>query len=403
PEFEPKGKPVVWLHCVSVGETQAARPLARAVLENFPDHTLVVSTTTRTGQRLAREIFKTDAALVFYFPLDWRFVVRSVLRKINPSVVLIMETEIWFNFLREAKNQGARVTLVNGRLSEKSFKNYRMIRGFLLSALANFDLVLMSAKTDAERIIELGCDHEKVFVTGNVKFDLVLKESDLTETFRERFAFDETRPLIIAASTHAPEERWILEAFRILRAKFTQNPPRLLIVPRHPERFAEVAALMERSGFPFSRRSNEVSVNDKFAEMILLDSIGELRAVYPLAGLVFVGGSLIPHGGQNILEPAAAQKPIVTGFYTTNFAAIVKEFVKQTAVVQLPEMEENQIPAKLAEVFRELLENKSYSQSIAGNALAVLNANRGATDSTIKKLQTIFPGTQPEIKKTEIV
>ncbi|HZH34348.1 MAG TPA: glycosyltransferase N-terminal domain-containing protein, partial [Pyrinomonadaceae bacterium] len=252
PEFEPEGKPVVWLHCVSVGETQAARPLARAVLENFPDHTLVVSTTTRTGQRLAREIFKTDAALVFYFPLDWRFVVRRVLRKINPSVVLIMETEIWFNFLREAKKRGARVALVNGRLSEKSFKNYKMIRGFMQSALANFDLVLMSAKTDAERIIELGCDPEKVFVTGNVKFDLVLKESDLTETFRERFAIGETRPLIIAASTHAPEERWILEAFRIVHAQFTQNPPRLLIVPRHPERFAEVAALMERSGFGFS-------------------------------------------------------------------------------------------------------------------------------------------------------
>lgn len=391
PEFDAGGKPVIWLHAVSVGETNAAKPLVKEILKNFPDHKLVVSTTTKTGQTLAREVFKNDAALVFYFPFDWSFVVRRALEKINPSVVLVMETELWFNFLREARRSEIKIALVNGRLSEKSFKNYKLIRGFVRRALANLDLALMSGASDAERLIELGCAAEKTFVTGNIKFDLETGKSELTETLRLRFAIDDARPLIVAASTHAPEERWILESYRILRDKFSaENSPRLLIAPRHPERFAEVAELMQKSSFRFALRSASISETDVDADLILLDSIGELRAVYELAEVVFVGGSLIPHGGQNVLEPAALKKAIVTGFYTMNFADIIKTLSAKEAIVQLPKLGENEVSVNLESIFYELLSDNVKRKALSENAFAVLRENRGACAKTIEKLQLLF-------------
>lgn len=391
PDFDCQGKPIIWLHAVSVGEANAAKPLVKALLQNFPDYRLVVSTTTKTGQNLAREIFKREAALVFYFPFDWTLVVRRVLRKIKPSVVLIMETELWFNFLREARRKDVQIALVNGRLSEKSFKNYNLIKAFMRRVLQNLDAALMSGEADAKRLIDLDCAPEKVFVTGNVKFDLETVSSDLTEDLRCRFAIEEKRLLIIAASTHSPEERWILEAFKILCERFpAENKPRLMIVPRHPERFGEVADLIGKSGFRFARRSASTSESDVDADVVLLDSIGELRAAYPLAEIVFVGGSLIPHGGQNVLEPAAANKAIVTGFYTVNFASIIKTFVEKNALIQLPEMNESEIAERLADVFSELLKDESRRKNLADNAFAVLQANRGATRKTIERLQTIL-------------
>lgn len=381
PQFERDGKKIIWLHCVSVGETQAARPLAKEVIANFSDYKLVVSTTTKTGQTLAQDIFKSEAALVFYFPFDWRFVVRRVLRHIQPDAILIMETELWFNFLREAKRQNIRLALVNGRLSEKSFKNYLLIKNFMRRVLSNLDLALMSDEADAKRIIELGCAPEGVFVTGNVKFDLPVERGDELNVLHS----NHQKPLIIAASTHEPEERLVLEAFQKL-----DLPASLIFAPRHPERFERVAELCQKSGLKFVRRSASTSETDVDADLILLDSIGELRSVYPLASLVFVGGSLIPHGGQNILEPAAARKPIVTGFYTMNFAAIVKRFVVENAVVQLPKLNQEEIPNALAEIFTKLLKDKVKRESLSQNAFAVLQANVGATAKTIYLLKNLF-------------
>jgi 3-deoxy-D-manno-octulosonic-acid transferase len=390
PEFETDGKKVLWLHCVSVGETNAARPLVKELIENFPEYALVVSTTTKTGQNLAREIFKTEAALVFYFPFDWKFTVRRALRKINPSVVLLMETELWFNFLRYAKKSGARVAIVNGRLSEKSFKRYSHIKKTMQRVLHYIDLTLMQGRGDAKRLIELGIRSSKVKITGNVKFDQSFEESDSTAEFRRRFAVSENSPLIIAASTHAPEESLILQAFKDVWKNSQDALPRLLIAPRHPERFEEVAELIKKSGFDWARRSEKESSRDKTAEIILLDSIGELRAAYPLAEIVFVGGSLIPHGGQSVLEPAIARNAIVTGFYTTNFADIVKEFLKQEAIIQLPELDEKKVSAKLAEVFRELLQNAETRRKLSVNALGVMQENRGASRKTIENLKPLL-------------
>ena len=387
PEFTKDERRVVWLHCVSVGETNAARPLVEEIIKNFPAHRLIVSTTTRTGQELARNIFKEKAEAIFYFPFDFKFSVRRALRNFKPDAILLVETEIWFNFLREANKSGASLAIVNGRLSEKSFKNYSYIKNFIRRVLSYVDLALMQANADAKRLMSLGAHPTKVKVTGNIKFDQPFETSELTEVFRRRFAISTDAPLIIAASTHAPEEKWILEAFKKTWKNFSGNLPRLLIAPRHPERFDETAEIIKATGFEWVRRSENPSERDKRAEVILLDSIGELRAAYPLAEIVFVGGSLIPHGGQSVLEPAAAGKAIVTGFYTMNFEAAVKEFLAKQAVIQLPAADEKSIAEDLARTFTELLKDPEKRAELSANALEVMRKNRGATARTIESLK----------------
>jgi 3-deoxy-D-manno-octulosonic-acid transferase len=387
PDFVPDTRRVVWLHCVSVGETNAARPLVEEIRRQFPEHRLIISTTTKTGQNLAQQIFKDKVETCFYFPFDFRFSVRRALRRFKPAVILLVETEIWFNFLREANKSGASLAIVNGRLSEKSFKRYSYIKNFIRRVLSYIDLALMQENADAKRLMSLGAHPTKVKVTGNIKFDQSFDASDLTGVFRERFAITKDAPLIIAASTHAPEERWILEAFKLLWKDSLEKLPRLLIVPRHPERFAEVAEILKETGFEWVRRSENPSERDKTAEIILLDSIGELRAAYPLAEIVFVGGSLIPHGGQSILEPAVAGKAIVTGFYTMNFAAAVKEFLDKQALIQLPETNENTIADDLANIFSELLRDAEKRARLSKNALEVMQKNRGATAKTMENLK----------------
>ena len=407
PKLVESEKPLVWLHCVSVGEANAARPLVEKLLETLPDYRLVVSTTTKTGQQLAQEIFANQAEAVFYMPFDWRFSVRRALRQIKPGVVLLMETELWFNFIREAKRSGATVAIVNGRLSEKSFKRYQWIPRTMRRVLHYVDLALMQEQKDARRLINLNIRANKVKVTGNIKFDQNFDETknDLTDYLRARFAVSKDAPLIIAASTHAPEERFILDAFKQVYKSSAENLPRLLIAPRHPERFREVEKLVKETGFDWAKRSEPASNRDKSAEIILLDSIGELRAAYPLAEIVFVGGSLIKHGGQSILEPAIAGRAIVTGFYTANFEAAVKEFLNKNALIQLPEIAESDAAEKLAETFLQLLHDAEARAKLEENALAVMRRNRGATGKTVEQiklfLQNIPPHNLPAQKQSE--
>jgi 3-deoxy-D-manno-octulosonic-acid transferase len=390
-DIDSGGRPVIWLHCVSVGETQAARPLARALVERFPTHALVVSTTTLTGQRVAREAFRGLAASVFYFPFDWAWSVRRALNAVNPSVVLLMETELWFRFLDECRARGISVALVNGRLSERSFSRYKMIRGFVRRALGTLSLAVMQTESDAARLRELGIASDRVRVSGNVKFDADDAEASqpLAENLRSRFALDGSRPLLIAASTHAPEESVVIESFKQLRADLPQSSPRLLVAPRHPERFAEVAALLDSSGLSWSRRTAGPSPRDATCDAILLDTVGELRAAYPLAEVVFVGGSVAPTGGHNVLEPAASARCIVTGAHTFNFAEIVRDFVKQDALVQLPALANAETAAALALILRDLLTDGERRRRLGDNALALVKQNRGATGRTIEFLTPI--------------
>ena len=400
PEFKHDGRKIIWLHCVSVGETNAARPLVDQIESNFPDHRLIISTTTKTGQELAQNIFKKKADAVFYFPFDWKFSVRRALRHFKPDIVLLMETEIWPRFLREAKISGATVVIVNGRISAKSFKRYSYVKGFVGKILLNVDLALMQGNSDAERIEALGITADKVKVTGNLKFDhsVDMAETELSEKLRERFGITGERKLIVAASTHEPEEKWIIDAFTSVANDLPGPQPRLLIAPRHPARFDFVADLIRTfrknsdwSNYTFARRSESESEDDKTADIILLDSIGELRSVYPLADIVFVGGSLIPHGGQSILEPAAAGKAIITGSYTHNFRAAVKEFSERDALIIVPETpQEFQVVERLYEIFTELLGDDKNRLELGANALEAMEANRGSTVKSIAHIRELF-------------
>ncbi len=392
PKFDSQGRPVVWIHCVSVGETNAARPLVQAIREMYPDFAIVVSTTTSTGQKLAQSVFSDTADLVFYFPFDWKFTVRRTLRRISPSMVLLVETEIWFNFLRETSKSHARIAIVNGRLSQRSFERFSYIPGFMHRVLSYLDRALMQENADATRIMSLGLRGSRVKVTGNIKFDhrLADTESELTENLRRRFGISTDAPLIIAASTHSPEENWILEAFKEIWKSSPARLPRLLIAPRHPERFAEVAEILKQTGFSWVRRTEKPSDRDKTAEVILLDSIGELRAAYPLAEVVFVGGSLIPHGGQSIFEPAAAGRAILIGPYTANFEAAVSEFTAREALVQIDSVAHKDASVKLAAHLSDLLSDHEKRRLLGANALAVMNENRGAVTRTMEYLSNFF-------------
>ncbi len=388
PEFPADGRSVIWLHCVSVGETNAARPLVDRLIANFPSHRLIVSTTTKTGQELARNIFADKAAAVIYFPFDWKFSVRRALQTFNPSVVLLMETEIWPRFIREAKLAGSKIAIVNGRLSERSTHRYLLARSFITRTLGDVDLALMQGESDARAIRGLGMEPAKIAVTGNIKFDLVIDpaESAVSEHIRERFGFDGSRPLIIAASTHSPEEKLILNAFAQISGQAAKKP-RLMIVPRHPERFDAVAELAAENGFLAARRSASLMSDDRNSDVIILDSIGELRAVYQLADVVFVGGSLIPHGGQSVLEPAAAGKAVVTGPHTSNFRAVIDKLLAENAIIQIARQNSDaEYAAELSSIFERLLSDRSERESLGRNAAAVIEANRGSSDRTIAAL-----------------
>jgi 3-deoxy-D-manno-octulosonic-acid transferase len=377
------GKPVIWLHCVSVGETQAARPLAKRLKQQFPHHELVVSTITRTGQTLARDVFRNQAASVFYFPFDWRWTVRRALKAVNPAVVLIMETELWPNFLRECKTRRIPVALVNGRISRQSYRRYKLIKFFLRHVFSSLSIAVMQSETDAERLGALGMPNEKLFNAGNLKFDAELGSelTSKTEELRRRFAFDSNVPLILAASTHAPEEEIILESIQRLRQK---QPVRLLLAPRHPERFNEVGALLQKSGLSWTRRTNPPEPSDTDASIVLLDTIGELPATYALAQIVFVGGSIVDKGGHNVLEPAAVGATVVTGAHTHNFHAIVDLMNEAGALVQLPALEDAAASDELAYVFEKLLASPLEREALGRRAKQLITANQGAADRTMQ-------------------
>lgn len=384
PQVEAHGRPVIWLHCVSVGETEAARPLVRALRDRFPSHVLVVSTTTLTGQGFARQAFGGEVAAIFYFPIDWAWTVRRALRALNPSAVLIMETELWPRLFRECHRRRIPVALLNGRLSQKSVGRYQMLGGFIRRVVNDLTVALMQSEADADRIRRLGLAPERIHVSGNLKFDSAETDGreELTSALRDRFGFDGTARLIVAASTHDPEERFICAAFNSLVTS-SHVPVRLLIAPRHPERFDEVASLLRDSGLTWTRRSQPATPTDKDCAVVLLDSIGELRAVYPLADIVFVGGSIAKHGGHNMLEPAAAGACVVTGAHTYNFSAITKALTDHNALVQLPELEPQRAAEHLASTFGWLLTHDQRRSEVAANAQAVCRQNRGATERTI--------------------
>jgi len=390
-ELAGDSRPTIWLHCVSVGEALAAQPLVQELRRRLTDWRIVVSTTTITGQKIARERF---AGLdgIFYFPFDWQLCARRSLKRIAPQMVIIMETELWPNFLRETRKQKIPVIVANGRISPKSFRRYFRVRSLIKRVLQNVTLFCMQSKEDASRIATLGECQDKIVVTGNLKYDVGPGQQERYDAVAEHLngllALSGTRQLIVAGSTAAGEEEMLLDSLRAIRKHPSLSQVRLLIAPRHPERFEEVARIIKRSGFSLARRS-QLESNSSDADVILLDSIGELAAVYRFAGVVFVGGSLAPKGGHNILEPAIYGKPIIVGPYTDNFRQIISDFANQQAAVQLPLTTADELGKLLTERLIELLSSDA-GQMIGERARAVIDRNRGAAARTVDEIVKII-------------
>ncbi|QUV80730.1 3-deoxy-D-manno-octulosonic acid transferase [Chloracidobacterium sp. D] len=387
--------PRIWLHSVSVGEVLAGQPLACALREHFPHASFVISTTTDTGQARAREqLAWMDAH--FYFPLDIPWLTERAVTSLQPALVIILETEIWPNFLRTCVRHQVPVVLANGRLSDRSFARYRWLGRMMGDLLGYFRLCLMQSDTDAERIRQLGAPPERVLTTGNLKYappdaDERARRDRIAAALQQQYHLGDGRPCIVAGSTVEGEEPILVEAFARLRAGLDRLGCRLLLAPRHPERFAEVARHLERFDWTVARRS-QPRPEDVRAEVILLDTVGELAAAYRWADVAFVGGSLVPRGGHNILEPAAEGRPIVTGPHTENFRAILTRFRAADAVWQLPLTSPDGLRQELQTAFETLLRDPGQAAALGRRAQATWAAETGAVAATVAALKAyVFP------------
>ena len=370
------GERSIWIHAVSVGEVLTARTLIEPLKLRFPKHRVFLSTTTVTGNAVARKSVRGLDGL-FFAPLDFPGPVRKALETLNPALLLVMETELWPNLIHEASRRGAKVALANGRIPPRSFARYKTFRWFWRRVLSEVDLFLMQAEPHAQRIVAMGAPSGRVNVPGNLKYDAVFDVRPQERLIRIVAARPE-RPLWVAGSTVEGEEALVLRAFQRVRERVPGAA--LLIAPRHPERFASVPLLVEAAGYRCRRRSDTEPGGWKNGEVLLLDTLGELAQVYPLASAVFVGGSLVPAGGHNVLEAAAAGKPVVVGPHMENFQEIADEFRGQGALVQVRSAEE------LGDTIAALLADERRGGELAERARAIIARNRGACARTIESL-----------------
>jgi 3-deoxy-D-manno-octulosonic-acid transferase len=371
----------LWIHAVSVGETRAALPLIRALLNRYPDLPLLVTTTTLTGSRQMREALGERVRHV-YAPYDLPGAVARFLRQTRPKLALIMETELWPNLLRQCAVAGIPVLIANARLSERSARGYARIGGLTTSMLRDITLIAAQAEADADRFRALGAP--RVEVAGNLKYDLTVPD-DLPERGQNlrRELLGENRPVWIAASTHAGEDELVLEAFARLRARWPELL--LLLVPRHPERFGGVAALCQQRGFSVVRRSERRPCAPDTA-VFLGDSMGELLLFYAAADLAFVGGSLVPTGGHNVLEPALLGLPVLFGPHMFNFTEAGERLLEAEAAWRVADA------AELAAMVDRLLADPALRQTASQRGRAVVERHRGALAALLGWIETLLDG-----------
>lgn len=376
-------RPVLWLHAVSVGEVLAASRLVRELDEAFPGYQVLLSTTTRTGQELARQRFGPNR--VFYCPLDLPWAVRVYLNVLKPRMLLLAETEFWPNLLATCFRRNIPVVVVNARISDRSWPRYRKLRRLWQPFLSRLQAVLAQTPADADRLKAIGCDPGRVVVSGNLKFDVRTEaEAEATRILKDRA--DGLR-IVVAGSTLEGEEKSLLGAWPRLCA---EHPDLLLLLaPRHPERFAGVAALLDSSGLSWVRRSEwkgrAVAEIDRLhaGQVVLLDTIGELASTYSLAAIAFVGGSLVAAGGHNPLEPAQFAVPIVMGEHYANFRAITEDLRSHEAL-RIAD------PGNLAQTLGDLLTDQPAARAMGQRARQVFEAQAGATGRTVKAIGEVL-------------
>jgi len=369
----------VWVHAVSVGEAKSIRGLVEGLRSSYPSSKFVISTVTATGNKVARAMVG-GGDLLTYLPLDFSFIVRSVIDRINPALFIITETEIWPNLISYLYRKNIPVIIVNARISDRSFRGYLLIKFLLRSVLNKIRLFCVQSDSDARRLVALGVRPDKIRVHGNMKFDLEDNPRQQQEagTYRSKLGLTEEEKLLVCGSTHPKEEEIILEVYRDLLKSYPSL--RLLIAPRHPERAEEIAGIIQKKGFlPLFLSRSERDLAGR--QIFILDSVGELMSYYAASDMVFIGGSLVQKGGHNILEPAVLAKAIIFGPHMFNFRDIAKLFLANRAALSVRNAEELKLKIK------ELLVNPGEREELGSRARGLILANRGATRRNLEALK----------------
>jgi 3-deoxy-D-manno-octulosonic-acid transferase len=386
PDLNPQRRPSIWMHAVSVGEVLAARALVPGLRARYPGLPVFVSTTTRTGREVA-ERHLADADGLFYFPLDFSRIVCRVMDRIQPRLLVVVETEIWPHLLRACRQRGIPAVLVNARISDRSFPRYRAARRLMGPVLHDFNRICAQSARSADRLLAMGAPPDRVVVTGSLKFDaLDWNLADRPLTAHPAWSYVQglaTRPVLVAASTLRGEDDLVLDAFEALRA--THPDAVLLLAPRHPERFDETIALAERRGLQVARRTGLAAHAPLTADVVVLDTIGELASLFAFASVVFVGGSLVDAGGHNVLEPALFGKPIVVGPSMHNFPDITAAFLEAGALLQV------RTGAEMTQAVCALMADAGRRETMGRAARGVLEAHRGACQRTLDEIAHVCP------------
>ena len=378
-------KPCIWLHAVSVGEVNLLASIIRELSAREVEHQLFISTTTKTGYDLARRKYAEHS--VFYCPLDFTWAVKTACQRVRPDLLVLAELELWPNLIHAAKRNGAKVAIVNGRLSDNSFRGYRRFRSLVAPLLRQIDSIGAQNEETAERFRQLGAPPQRVVSTGSVKFDGVEtnRENARTLQLRQEFGFSQHEIVLLAGSTQAPEEAYALEIYKKLSPDYPKL--RLVLVPRHPERFEEVARLLTDSGLSYVRRSEfkQSTISNQRSTIILVDCIGELGAWWGLADIGFVGGSFGSRGGQNMLEPAAYGVATCFGPNTKNFRDIVTQLLAADGAQVVQDRE-----ALEQFVFR-VLQRPAWAQSLGQRGRELVLSQQGAVQRTVDLLVPLVP------------
>ena len=363
---------VIWVHCVSVGEFNAARPLIDQLLDIYPEHSLAITTTTITGAEAVRNHYQ-DRVIHYFFPFDLPFIVGPFIKKINPVACILLETEIWPNLINNLNKKAIPVVLVNARLSERSFSKYQRFSSNLVQKTLN-QLTLIASQNEhsSERFLSLGVSPNKVVTVGNLKFDSNEKDNpNTTQSLQQMIG---QRRVVVFASTREGEEEKIIKSYVNTKDKFDAL---MIIIPRHPQRFDEVYNLIVDSGLDVKRRSDGLRC-DENTQVLLGDSMGELLSYYSVCDIAFIGGSLIDTGGQNMLEAAAASKPILFGPSVFNFEQIAQLLLEKDAAIQVDDADD------LMKTISSLLLDDPKRQKLGENAKNLLEKHRGAIDRLMK-------------------
>ena len=364
----PINKPVIWLHCVSVGETRAATPLVKALLKKYPNHQILLTHTTPTGRATSEQLFGDNVQRV-YLPYDVPFAVHGFLKHFKPVIGVLMETELWFNLIAACKQHNIPLLLVNARLSERSARGYAKLGKLARQGLQDLAEIAAQTQADAERLEQLGA--KQVSVAGNLKFEVIPPVDAVMQGQQLRTLFGNNRPIFLAASTREGEEAIILNA--------VVEIPNLLtvIVPRHPQRFSEVEALLKARGIQYQKRSSLQQVVNNETQVILGDTMGELFTYYASADICLVGGSLLPYGGQNLIEAMRMGKPVLIGEHTYNFKEVSVLALAQEAALLVKDA------AEIRQAIENLLENPEKQAEMGAAGLAICMASLGATEKTL--------------------